>query len=220
MPKVTGPLHSLTAKGRFGDSILFSSWLGRPYVKLWRPSRKGASKRQAEFRQRVRAVDREWAKLSREQRKAWQAFALKRKPLIPAYHCFLSHASLAVDAGFPVPALPPKAKAIMKPHLKAIRGEDDKSLVLSWSFSSSLSKRSRDPDLSGTPYPLSLMDLWLQVRKPSCRAYEKHYKHYLYVPASLARIELKGLPKGMDYHLKARFLLPDSSRSPFAEASA
>ena len=208
MPKLRGPLFSLSAKGRFGDTMLFSSWLGRSYVKVWNPSGKEASRRQEEFRAKVQQVDREWAKLSRDQRKAWQAFARSRKPYLPAYHCFLSHASVAVDAGFPVPALPPKIKVIAKPKLSAMRGEDDRSFVLSWSLPSVLEKGLE-----------AKLDLWLQVRNPSCRAYANHYKHYLYVPSSLTRIEVKELPKGMDYHLKARFILPDSSRSPFAQIS-
>jgi hypothetical protein len=209
MPKVTGPLFSLSAKGRFGNVALFSSWLGRPYVKVWSPNRKDSSRRQDAIHSILKRMNHEWMKLSREQRRAWQTFAVKKKPPIPAQSVFLSHAVVAADAGLPVPAIPPKASVIVKPKLKAVRGEDDKSLVLSWSFPISL-----------TPYPLSLLDVWLQISRPSCRAYANHYKHSLYVPASQGSVEMKALPPGRDYHLKARFILPDSSRSPFALISA
>jgi hypothetical protein len=69
------------------------------------------------------------------------------------------------------------------------------------------------------PYTLFLLDIWLQVSRPSCRAYETHYKHSRYVPVKEGRVVIKDLPPGKDYHLKARFILPDSTRSSFSEVS-
>jgi len=90
MTKVAGPLHSLSAKGRFGDVALFSSWLGRPYVKVWSPSGKDSSRRQDAIHSILKRMNHEWMKLSREQRKAWQAFSAKSKPPVPAQSIFLS----------------------------------------------------------------------------------------------------------------------------------
>lgn len=209
MAKLRGPLFSLSAKGRFGDVALFSSWLGRSYVKVWSPSGKDSTRRQDEIRHTLGRMNHEWMKLSREQRRAWQVFAFRRRPPLPAQSLFLSYAVVAADAGLPVPGLPPQSKAVPKPRLKAVRGEDDRSLVLSWSLPGPLH-----------PAPDALLDIWLQASRPSCRAYAKHYKHLLYIPAKEGSVELKDLPPGRDYHLKARYLLPDSSRSAFAQAWA
>lgn len=209
MAKVIGPLHSISARGRFGEAAMFSSWLGRSYVRVWRMKRKDPSLRQLSTRKGLTVLSRVWADLPPGAWEAWRKFAKGLKPPVPAHCVFLSYALLARDAGLAVPAFPPRSRVPFPPALEAKRGEGGKSLVVSWPF-----------PLSLDPYPLSLLDLWLQLTKPSCQAYERHYRHILYVPAREGVAVIRDLPPRSRCHLKARFILPDSNRSRFSRLSA
>jgi len=168
MAKVTGPLHSISARGRFGEAAMFSSWLGRSYVRVWRMHPKEPSLRQLSARRGLTVLSREWANLPEGAWEAWREFAKGKRPPVPAHCVFLSYALVARDAGLAVPAFPPKSGVPPRPELEARREEEGKSLVVSWSL-----------PLSLTPDPLSLMDFWLQVSKPGRMSYERNYKHIL-----------------------------------------
>jgi hypothetical protein len=122
---------------------------------------------------------------------------------------FLSYALVARDAGLAMPAFPPESDAPFTPELEAKRGEEGKSLVVSWSL----------PYTLHAP-PSALLDIWLQVTKAYRQAYERHYRNVLYVPASEGLAMIRDLPPRSVCHLKARLILSDSNRSKFSQVSA
>ena len=209
MAKVTGPLHSMSARGRFGEAAVFSSWLGRSYVRVWRMHQKEPSLRQLSTRKGLTVLSREWANLPEGAWGAWREFAKGLRPPLPAHCVFLSYALVARDAGLAVPFFPPESRVPFSPELEAKRGEGGQSLVVSWVW-----------PLSLTPDPLSLLDIWLQVSKACRQAYERHYRHVLYVPASDGLAMIRDLPPKAVCHLKARLILSDSNRSKFSQISA
>ena len=188
---------------------MFSSWLGRPYVKIWRKKGTRPTKKEEEVKKGFSALSREWARLSSEDRKAWEAFAARQKPRnIP--HClFVSYAILARDAGLPLPVRPPRSRVPARPVVKAVRENEGKALVVSWSF----------PKKSALPEG-ALLDLWIQITRPSRRAYDRHYHHALYVSAEEQVAVIEVAKPAWNCHIRARYILPDSTRSPFSEASA
>lgn len=209
MAKIVGPLQSVSAKGRFGEVALFSSWLGRSYVRVWRMHQKEPSLRQLAARKGLTVLSREWANLPEGAWEAWREFAKGQKPPVPAHCVFLSYALVARDAGLPMPTFPPVSDVPPRPELQVRREEGGKSLVVSWPL-----------PLSLTPYPLSLLDLWLQVSRACRQAYERHYKHILYVPVSEGQVVIQGLPSKSVCHIEARFILSDANRSKFSRLSA
>lgn len=79
MALVTGPLLSIDARGKFGGSIVFSNWKGRPTVrKLVTPSnpKSGAQTGQ---RAMMGFLARAWAPLADNDKASWTTLAEERK---------------------------------------------------------------------------------------------------------------------------------------------
>ena len=110
MTKLGDPLHSNKTSGRLGDMLVYGSWRGIPYVRIYRKPKVKGSAQLRRVNDLFRQQTRRWAKLSEKERLAWSAFTAligaKGTPL----SVFTNYSTLALDAGFPEPVFPPRMK--------------------------------------------------------------------------------------------------------------
>lgn len=206
MSKLKSPFFALEASGRFGKDLVYSSWRGIPYVKVFYPPAQKDSPRQREVQASFSRLGKQWAALSEAQREAWRVYAGRQRVPNSAHCLFLSFAVLAQDAGLPLPVLPPLGRAPLAPYLSVTSGEEDGSVAVSWSFP----KSQKIPDSA-------LLDLWSCMTLPSRQAYRHHFTHLVYVPAGVGRAAINNLPKNRTPHFRARLILPDSRASAFSK---
>lgn len=206
MSKLDSPFFARKASGRFAKDLVYSSWRGIPYVKVFYPARQKDSPRQREVQASFCKLNREWAALTEAQREAWRVYAGRQRVPNSAHCLFLSFAVLAQDAGLPLPVLPPGGKAPRAPYLAVALGEEPNSVVVSWSFT----KSQKIPNSA-------LLDLWSCMTLPSRQAYLHHFTHLTYVPADAGSATVNNLPQTKRPHFRARLILPDSRSSPFSK---
>ncbi len=206
MSKLKSPFFAREARGRFGKDLVYSSWRGIPYVKVFYPARQKDSPRQREVQASFCKLNREWAALTEAQREAWRVYAGRQRVPNSAHCLFLSFAVLAQDAGLSLPVLPPGGKAPRAPYLAVASGEEPCSVVVSWSFT----KSQKIPNSA-------LLDLWSCMTLPSRQAYLHHFTHLTYVPADAGKAAINNLPLKRRPHFRARLILPDSRSSPFSK---
>ena len=206
MSKLDSPFFARKARGRFGKDLVYSSWRGIPYVKVFYPPAQKDSPRQREVQSSFRQLTRVWAELSEAQREAWRAYAARQKVPNSAHCLFLSFAVLAQDAGLALPVLPPCGKAPHAPYLSVSPGEEPRSVAVSWSFPKSQKVPER-----------AILDLWSCMTLPSRQAYRHQFTHLIYAPASVGRAVINNLPPKRTPHFRARLILPDSRSSSFSK---
>jgi len=206
MSKLDSPFFARQARGRFGKDLVYSSWRGIPYVKVFYPPAQKDSPRQREVQSSFRQLTRVWAELSEAQREAWRTYAARQKVPNSGHCLFLSFAVRAQDAGLPLPVLPPRGKAPYAPYLSVTSGEEASSVAVSWSF----------PKSQKIPQG-AILDLWSCMTLPSRQAYLHHFTHLVYVPANAGKAVISNLPEKRKPHFRARLILPDSRTSPFSK---
>ncbi len=206
MSKLDSPFFAREARGRFGKDLVYSSWRGIPYVKVFYPPAQKNSPRQREVQASFSRLTKGWAALSESQREAWRAYAARQKVPNSAHCLFLSFAVLAQDAGLPLPVLPPLGRAPHAPYLSVASGEEDGSVTITWSF----------PRSQKVPKG-AILDLWSCLTLPSRQAYRHQFTHLIYAPASVGRAVINNLPPKRTPHFRVRLILPDSRSSSFSK---
>ncbi len=218
MTKVRDPLFSRKASGRFARDLVYASWRGIPYVRLFQKSSQPDTPRQRAVNVHFGKVSQRWAGLSEEQREAWRRLASKW-PTPTSAHCqFIASATLALDAGLPEPVYPPRPKKLPAPKFTLSLGPEPNSVLVSWPRTTShvLSKRSGDPDSSGRL--TGLLDLWLCQSRPSWKPVLDRFRHLAYIPLETGSFLIRGLKPGSKCSLRARLILPDTNHGPFSSA--
>lgn len=89
MAKLKGPILSLSAGGTIGDSVIFSSWRGRPYAKKLTIPNNPNSAAQIGARSMLRFLSMNYASLSPSDQNWWIPIALERQ--ISPYNFFCSY---------------------------------------------------------------------------------------------------------------------------------
>ena len=218
MTKVRDPLFSRSASGRFAKDLVYASWRGIPYVRLYQKNNQPETPRQRKVNVNFGNVSQRWAGLSEEQREAWRRLASKW-PTPTSAHCqFIASATLALDAGLPEPVYPPRPKKVPAPKFSLSLGPEPNSVLVSWPRTTShvLSKRSGDPDSSGRL--TGLLDLWLCQSRPSWKPVLDRFRHLAYVPVEAGSFLIRGLKPNSKCSLRARLILPDTTHGPFSSA--
>jgi len=207
MTKVRDPLFSRSASGRFARDLVYASWRGIPYVRLFQKSNQPETPRQRKVNVNFGNVSQRWAGLSEEQREAWRRLAAKW-PTPTSAHCqFIASATLALDAGLPEPVYPPRPKKIHAPKFSLSLGPEPDSVLVSW------------PHL--TPHALrltGLLDLWLCQSRPSWKPVLDRFRHLAYIPLETGSFLIRGLKPGSKCSLRARLILPDTNHGPFSSS--
>jgi len=207
MTKVDHPLFAKKASGRFARDLVYASWRGIPYVRLFQKGKQPDTPRQRAVNVHFGKVSQRWAGLTEEQREAWRRMAEKRPTPSPAHCLFIAQASLALDAGLPEPVFPPRPKKLRAPKFSASIGPEPDSVLVSWSRLTPHSSR-----LTG------LLDLWYCQSRPSWKPVFDRFRHLAYVPLETGSFLIRGLKPGSKCSLKARFVLPDTNLGPFSSA--
>jgi hypothetical protein len=205
MPKLDHPFHGKRASGRFGDMLVYGSWKGISYVRIYRKPKMKESARLRKLNDLFRQQTRRWAKLSEKERLAWSAFTVligaKGTPL----SVFTKYSTLALDAGFPEPVFPPRLRKYDPPRLKLGPDKKLKALVLSWSI----------PDLPDN----SLVDIYFCSSKASHNPDAHRHHHLAFLPAKDRHFVLGDPKPDLRYSFRVRFILPDSNHTPFSQVS-
>jgi hypothetical protein len=209
LSKLDSPFFARKARGRFGKDLVYSSWRGIPYVKVFYPASQKDSPRQRVVQASFSRLTKGWAGLSEAQREAWRAYAGRQKVPNSAHCLFLSFAVRAEDAGLPLPVLPPLGQAPHAPYLSVTPGEEPRSVAVSWSF----------PRSQKVPEG-AILDLWSCLTLPSRQAYQRQFTHLVYVPAPVGRAAINKLPAKRRPHFRARLILPDSRASAFSKTAS
>jgi len=87
MAKVTAPLLSLDARGKFGDTLIYSKCLGTSYTKAYAVPKNPRSTGQTAQRLMVKIITQLWSTLTAEQKSTWAPLALELQ--LSPYHAFL-----------------------------------------------------------------------------------------------------------------------------------
>ena len=207
MTKVRDPLFSRKASGRFARDLVYASWRGIPYVRLFQKSSQPDTPRQRAVNVHFGKVSQRWAGLSEEQREAWRRLASKW-PTPTSAHCqFIASATLALDAGLPEPVYPPRPKKLPAPKFSPSLGPEPDSVLVSWSRGASRQSR-----VAG------LLDLWLCQSRPSWKPVLDRFRHLAYVPVETGSFLIRGLKPNSKCSLRARLILPDTNHGPFSSA--
>ena len=207
MTKVRDPLFSRSASGRFAGDLVYASWRGIPYVRLFQKSSQPDTPRQRAVNVHFGKVSQRWAGLSEEQREAWRRLAAKW-PTPTSAHCqFIASATLALDAGLPEPVYPPRPKKLPAPKFSPSLGPEPDSVLVSWSRVTSRQSR-----VTG------LLDLWLCQSRPSWKPVLDRFRHLAYVPVETGSFLIRGLKPNSKCSLRARLILPDTTHGPFSSA--
>lgn len=207
MTKVRDPLFSREASGRFARDLVYASWRGIPYVRLFQKSTQPDTPRQRAVNVHFGKVSQRWADLSEEQREAWRRLASKWPTPTSAHCLFISSASLALDAGLPEPAYPPRPKKLHAPKFSLSIGPEPDSVLVSWPHLTPHSSR-----LTG------LLDLWLCQSRASWKPVLDRFRHLAYIPLETGSFLIRGLKPGSKCSLRARLILPDTNHGPFSSA--
>jgi len=207
MTKVRDPLFSRSASGRFARDLVYASWRGIPYVRLFQKSSQPDTPRQRAVNVHFGKVSQRWAGLSEEQREAWRRLVSKW-PTPTSAHCqFIASATLALDAGLPEPVYPPRPKKVLAPKFSLSLGPEPYSVLVSW------------PHL--TPHALrltGLLDLWLCQSRPSWKPVLDRFRHLAYIPLETGSFLIRDAKPGSKCSLRARLILPDTNHGPFSSA--
>ena len=75
MPRVSGPLFSLDASGALDDTIVYSKWKGRPYVRKWASPSNPKSPGQLGIRAMFRALSKAWDALTAPEQASYEELA-------------------------------------------------------------------------------------------------------------------------------------------------
>ena len=207
MTKVDHPLFARKASGRFAKDLVYASWRGIPYVRLFQKSNQPDTPRQRKGNVNFGNVSQRWAGLSEEQREAWRRLASKW-PTPTSAHCqFIASATLALDAGLPEPVYPPRPKKLPAPKFTLSLGPEPDSVLVSW------------PRLTPHASRLTcLLDLWLCQSRPSWKPVLDRFRHLAYVPLETSSFLIRGLKPNSKCSLRARLILPDTNHGPFSSA--
>jgi len=219
MAKLDSPFGSKRVSGRIGDGFVMSSWRGISYLR----QRVIPAYRTSERLERVRGLfarqNRRWMELREAEREAWRMFCERKHLLGQANVIFASYSSLALDAGFPEPVLPPRSRMPLPPRLSLAVGPEPNSLVVSW-----------DQVTSHESRVTGLLDLWFWSGRSSLNPHPRFHKHLVYLPLSAGKFlfqpkkprflsGLRSQASGIKYSFRARIILPDSHHSGFSTAS-
>jgi hypothetical protein len=205
MTKLADPFHGKRASGRFGDMLVYGSWRGISYVRIYRKPKVKGSARLRKVNDLFRQQTRRWAKLSEKERLAWSAFTAligaKGTPL----SIFTKYSTLALDAGFHEPGFPPRMRKYDPPRLKLFPDKKLKALVLSWSI----------PNLPDN----SLADIYFCSSKATHSPDPHRHHHLAFIPAEDRHFVLGDPKPNVRYSFRVRLILPDSNHSPFSTVS-
>jgi hypothetical protein len=218
MTKVRDPLFSRKASGRFARDLVYASWRGIPYVRLFQKSNQPDTPRQRAVNVHFGNVSQRWAGLSEEQREAWRRLASKWPTPTSAHCLFISSATLALDAGLPEPVFPPRPKKVPVPRVSVSLGPEPDSVLVSWPRLIEAQRRSRP---IGTPHASRLtgfLDLWLCQSRPSWKPVLDRFRHLAYVPLETSSFLIRGLKPNSKCSLRARLILPDTNHGHFGSA--
>jgi len=89
MARVTGPLHSDSASGRFAGSLVFASWKGRPYVRQLVTPENPKSARQTGVRVMMKWLAQLWTSLSAPNKATWETLAESAD--ISTFNAYVGH---------------------------------------------------------------------------------------------------------------------------------
>lgn len=216
MPKLSDPFYGKKASGRLGDMLVFGSWKGISYVRIYRKPKVKGSPRLRRVNELWSQQTRRWAKLSEKERLAWSAFTALLGAKGTPLSVFTKYSTLALDAGFPEPGFPPKLRKYDPPRLKLIPDKSLKALVLSWSNPLSSSESRVTNHESRMPV---LADIYFCSSKPSHTPDAHRHHHLAFVPAKDKHFVLGDPKPNVRYSFKVRLILPDSNHTPFSIVS-
>jgi len=205
MTKLADPFHGKRASGRFGDMLVYGSWRGIPYVRIYRKPKMKESARLRKLNDLFRQQTRKWAKLSEKERLAWSAFTALLGAKGTPLSVFTKYSTLALDAGFQEPVFPTRMRKYDSPRLKLIPDKKLKALVLSWNF----------PNLPDN----SLADIYFCSSKASHTPDPHRHHHLAFLPAKERHFVLGDPKPNFRYSFRVRLILPDSNQSPFSAVS-
>ena len=96
MAKVTGPLFSIDASGKFGDSMVFGKWKGINYVRRHVTATQPNTKKQIAVRDKFRQATALYQRLSGDDKAAWKLKA-SGQPLT-GYNLFIKRAKAIINS--------------------------------------------------------------------------------------------------------------------------
>lgn len=99
MAKVTGPLFSIDASGKFADSLVFSSWKGINYVRKYAKPGGKPSSRQKFIKSLFSAAVEKYKTLEGKDKEAWKLRAANTP--MSGYNLFIRKVMNAFNEGFP-----------------------------------------------------------------------------------------------------------------------
>jgi hypothetical protein len=205
MPKLKNPLLSGEAAGRLGRDLIFSSWKGISYAKLYTKPKVKKSARMQRVTGLYGQQTKRWEKLPEKCRLAWQAFCVLKEYKAPAHVIFSHYSALALDVGFPEPVFPPKMRTIESPRLSLKLDLGKKALFLSW---------------GAGKYPAdAVMDIYFYSCKASRKAQDHFHHHLVFAPLIQKVYEMRDLKPNMRFSFRVRAVLPDSNHSAFSSVS-
>jgi hypothetical protein len=209
MPKLSHPFNADKASGRFGDMLVFGSWKGISYVRMFCMPKVKSSARLRKVNELWSQQTRRWAQLPEKARLAWSAFTallgVKGTPL----SIFTKYSTLALDAGFPEPVFPPRLRKYDPPRLNLQYDKSLKALVVSWSFLLT-------PDASRLT---SLADIYFCSSKPSHNPDAHRHHHLAFIPAKDKHFVLADPKPNFRYSFRVRLIFPDSNHTLFSSIS-
>jgi len=89
MARTTAPLFSMSASGTLNDSIVFSNWKGRSYVRSHVIPHNPKSAAQTGIRAMMKFLSQQWAGLSTANQATWATLADAKK--VSAFNAFVSY---------------------------------------------------------------------------------------------------------------------------------
>jgi len=205
--KVKGPMHSIDARGKMGDSFVYSIWRGANTIRGLTVPYNPQSTRQTTIRGFLTDASRAWENLTEVQREAWRTAASTRQktnPLGQSYYAsglnyFAGLYVLASDAGeTPVESVPVTSEPVTLVGA-AFAGGDEGVITCTWSGS--------DGDF---------VDIWVTPQMNlGVMVQDNMYRHHSYTAIATGTKDITGLVSEGQYGLKVRAIRDNGQAGPF-----
>jgi hypothetical protein len=212
--KLRGPIHSIDARGRFADALVFGIWRGLNWARKFVMPTQPKTQRQIRWRDIVATVARTWGTLTQDQRNSWEAYAGYNSPVdaqtgnavrLTGFDSFLSVNTVLVDTDQTLAAIPPALPLPGQiPGYAVAPGAVAGQVVVTW-----------------TPLPAGVVvDFFTQDVPASRHLYPFKYKHNQYLDGVLGTLTFSGLTTGHLFGVQGRQIRADGGRGPFTMGQA
>ena len=209
--KLRSPIHSIDARGRFADALVFGIWRGINWAREFVIPTNPQTLRQDIVRQNLVTVARNWRTLlTSVQRQAWEDFATLMSDSDPqtanairmtGLDAYIWVNTVMLDAALPAAADPPALPMpVALPGFTVAPGPGAGEVTATW-----------------TPLAVGhMVNLWSQQIPVSRRVMKNRYKHRIYLDGALGTYTFTGCRTGWTFAARGREIRPDGGRGSFA----